>query len=426
MSSFLKVTCIIICLSFSPWAYGQYEDLVFDNEVYLPNLSTVKFHRTGSQHSYPVIPLGGSIRLELSFDDMDADFKDYYYKIIHCDKNWNPSDLDELDYMDGFNEVEIRDFAGSVQSKLSYTHYSFRFPNDDIRPQISGNYLLAIYEDEYETTPAITRRFMIFEEKVNLTAMHTKPSDVSKFDTHHEFSVSVDTKSFYISDPQDELEIFALQNGRWDNAIKGQKADYIVGNKLEFRRNGKFSFPALKEFRFFDIRTLSYARETVLEIEYDGREIYALLEKDPQRYNRVFMSEYDLNGDFVIENKDRNDDMHKSEYVHVIFNLEAKVPYALSDIYLVGGFSDWKPKEEYKLLYNSDQQLYQAECLFKQGYYNYMYAVVDKEDQKMSLETIEGNWFETENEYLFLCYFSEFGSRYDRIVDYNFVQVNKP
>lgn len=415
--SFLFCSCLL---------HSQMESFVFENEIYKPNISSVKFNLTGNMHSYPLLELGSNMTLSLSFDDLDGDFKNYFYSIIHCDKNWKPSDIDELDYVEGFNEVDIIDFGSSIQARQNYTHYRFRFPNEDIRPVISGNYLLVIFEDEEEVEPVITRRFMVSEKWAQITATSVKPANVEKLNTHQELSVQIDLNNKYISDPVDELELCILQNGRWDNAIMGAKADYVTNSQLFFKRYDQFAFPALKEFRFFDIRTLDFARQNVLDFEYDGNLIYALLEKDYQRYNRVFMSENDLNGDFIIQNQDRNDANLKSEYVHMIFSLEANFPFSDKEVYLIGAFSDWKARSIYKMEYNEEKRMYLGEAVFKQGYYNYMYALVDPETGLTDIEAIEGDWYETENEYLILCYFSEFGSRYDRLAGFSTMRVNAP
>jgi hypothetical protein len=329
-----------------------------------------------------------------------------------------------MEYVDGFNEVDINDFGSSVQARQNYSHYFLRIPNQDIQPLISGNYLLIVYEDEEKVRPIITRRFMVTENIVALRSQFMKPTNVELLNTHQEIGLTIDLNNTYVSDPMDELEVCVLQNGRWDNAITGKKADYILNNQLQFRRFDQFTFPGMKEFRFFDIRTMDFARQNVLDFEYDGDQIYALLEKDFPRNNRVFLSDDDLNGDFIIQNQDRNDARLKSEYVHMIFTLDTPIPYPNHDVYLIGAFSDWKARPQYKMTFDYDRLSYYGECKFKQGYYNYMYALVDKKTGSIDLEALEGNWYETENEYLILCYFSEFGARYDRLVGFNRMRAN--
>jgi len=45
----------------------------------------------------PIIKLGE--RINLSFDDLNADEHDYTYKIEHCNIDWKPSNLSESEFI---------------------------------------------------------------------------------------------------------------------------------------------------------------------------------------------------------------------------------------------------------------------------------------------------------------------------------------
>ena len=55
--------------------------------------------------------------------------------------------------------------------------------------------------------------------------------------------------------------------------------------------------------------------------------------------------------------------------------------------------------------------------ILKQGFYNYQFAFVhDNVPKVVDLTEIEGDSYETENEYHILVYYRPFGSRYDQLV----------
>ena len=83
------------------------DDINYTDDGYLDYIASGKFHHRGLPVSMPIIDLGSSGKLDLSFDDLEGGEKDFNYRIIHCDKNWNPSNLDEYDYIEGFNDEEI-------------------------------------------------------------------------------------------------------------------------------------------------------------------------------------------------------------------------------------------------------------------------------------------------------------------------------
>jgi thiamine pyrophosphokinase len=56
--------------------------------------------------------------------------------------------------------------------------------------------------------------------------------------------------------------------------------------------------------------------------------------------------------------------------------------------------------------------------LLKQAYYSYMYVTKDvgAKDAAPSTDLTEGNYWETENNYLVLVYYRAMGDRYDQLV----------
>ena len=292
------ISCILTIVSIVAMASTQNYDIYNTDDIYLSNIKTVIFEVSGSPGSVPMLKLNSGSRLRLQFDDLDGDSKNYTYEIIHCDKNWNPSDLDEMDYLDGFNGEEIRNVEFSSSTIQSYSHYNLFLPNDDVEWTISGNYLLVIYEEEGERVPAITRRFMVSEQVVNIDTELIRPRWVANLNTHHEFKFDINTKFFPINRPLNEIEAVVMQNGRWDNAISGLAPKFISGDVLKFDYTNKITFPALKEFRQFDIRTLDYTFEGVQAIDKHRYGTDVLLELDEKRLNANYYTVPDFNGGF--------------------------------------------------------------------------------------------------------------------------------
>jgi hypothetical protein len=75
--------------------------------------------------------------------------------------------------------------------------------------------------------------------------------------------------------------------------------------------------------------------------------------------------------------------------------------------------------------YNSKTGAYELTLQLKQGYYNYLYAFVKKGSQVADFSTIEGNHYETENDYLILAYQKD-ARGYDRLTGFRvFNTLNK-
>ena len=65
--------------------------------------------------------------------------------------------------------------------------------------------------------------------------------------------------------------------------------------------------------------------------------------------------------------------------------------------------------------YNEKTDTYQNARLFKQGFYNYKYVMVNR-DGSIEQGPISGNFWETENQYTVLVYYRAPGSRFDRLL----------
>lgn len=405
----------MVCLLLGSYALTS-QNLIYDNAVYVDYISTVKLQNSGNPLSFPTVDLSNTsdAQLKLKFDDMEGGFKTYTYKIIHCDKDWYPSDLQEIEYIDGFNNEEIENYDFSTNGYSDYTNYNLYLPNDELNWTISGNYLLVITDQELNI-PVLSRRFIVNEDLVNISAQQIKPRDVSKINSNHEFKLTISYQNFDIDQPRLELYTTMMQNDNWNSAKTNLMATFERGQSIILDQYDYVSFPALQDFRNFDIRPLTYTTSYVNSIDQDEFETTVLLDLGKIRRNHSTVTEQDANGYFVIDNDRYNEPETSSEYCNVIFSLESEYKFD-DDLYIIGAFSDWQAKEKYKMYYNEERKLYLGQAYFKQGYYNYMYALRDSETGKLDMEPIEGNWFETENDYLIIVYYREFGAFYDRII----------
>ena len=68
------------------------------------------------------------------------------------------------------------------------------------------------------------------------------------------------------------------------------------------------------------------------------------------------------------------------------------------------------------MTYNPRIAAYVSKVRLKQGFYDYAYAEKPHNSDKADMEITEGDWYETENEYLILIYYRRFGGRFDQII----------
>lgn len=300
----MKKILPLLAILLPVFAFSQDEDLVYYDYIYSDNIKSVKFHVDGMLTSMPILELNGDRTLLLSFDDLDGEVKKYVYTVQHCDANWSPSSINEFDYMQGFTEGQIRDYDFSFKVESNYTHYWLAMPNRDIELRISGNYLLKVYEDEDEKRLALTRRFVVVDTKVKVNGKTVRPARVDKITTHQEIDFTVFHEEFEIRSPQKELTAVVIQNGRWDNAVTGLKPMFSKPGQELFDFQDKIVFPAGKEFRYLDLRGVKYPDPHIISISNDDGKYVSILEKDLKRGQMPYFEARDINGSFIIQNID--------------------------------------------------------------------------------------------------------------------------
>ncbi|MEY4925623.1 MAG: hypothetical protein RI894_59, partial [Bacteroidota bacterium] len=354
--------------------------------------------------------------LLLSWDDLDGDNKRYYYKIILCNADWTLSQLPEIEAIDGFSSDQVRDYKNSSRALMHYTHYSLSFPNDNIRLPKSGNYIIKIYTDDDEKNLVFTRRFMLVEPKMRVMAAQKVPAAGGRMRTFQELEFTVDYKGTSVRNPENEVKVAVLQNGRWDNAVTGVKPLFQKENQLIYNYQDVFTFPAGKEFRRLDLSSVRLLTEGVESLEQTDSSFEARTFLAAPLRNFAYEYLADANGKYVIKMFGSDAPEIDAEYVRVHFNLLLPFEVNGASVYVFGAMTNWKCAPQNKMHYNTLTHQYELILPLKQGFYGYQYAVVKDGDTQINTSHLEGDWYETENEYNILVYYRAFGERYDRLV----------
>ncbi len=401
--------------------------IVMENHEYQPNIRTVMLHRSApdrmsdiDQLSEPVVALNTNDKLLLSFDDLQGGAREYYYTFLLCTANWEESnDLVMFDYIKGYTEDRITDYKYSFNTIQPFTHYKIIFPNDNIRPIKSGNYVVLVYADSDKEKPVLTRRFMIVDQKVTVTGRVHQATIPSDRDAKQEVDFSILHPDIQIPNPFADLKVVVRQNSRWDNACTNLQPLFIRENELVYDYEKENVFNGGNEFRFVDLRSLKIVNDRVRFYTNDSLHyVHSWLNDEVNRSRRHYFTETDINGRFFCKTVEGWDYETQADYTWTHFNLPYTSPQTNGTFYLFGELSDWAIRPEFKLHYNSATQSYQDSVLLKQGYYNY--DIVFLEDGKKGYDEtfLEGNHYETENEYVILVYFRSPAGRYDQLIGF--------
>ena len=395
---------ILAALLLTVFSYGRHK--VCDK-----NVRTLQVTLNDNPLLPPVLKLGKSSYLRISWDEMSHNYHRYIYRIQHCTRDWEPTeDLFESDYLRGTNDLPVEDYETSFNTTQLYTHYSLVFPNRDASVQLSGNYKLLVYEEDFmDDGPVIEVRFHVVESEMGLTMQASSNTDIDFNDKHQQVSLNLNYGSLRVTDPYNQIYAVVSQNRRPSRTVAGIRPDINKANGLEWRHCEGLIFPAGNEYYKFEILDVNHSGMNVDHMRWFEPFYHATLWMDEVPHN--YLTAEDRNGVFYPRTAEQDNNGTQSEYVVVHFSLKA--PLLSRQVYVNGEWSNGETAPDCLMEYNDSHGCYEASILLKQGYYDYQYITEDGGTH----DTMHDFW-QTENEYQAFIYYKENGGRYDRIVAY--------
>ena len=402
----------------------QESKLQYRDHTYRENIKTVQLYRKDDQLSFPVLFLGSSEQLELHFDDLAADFETYTYTIVHCNANWEPSDLVVTEYLSDFFNGFIEDYEYSINTLFPYIHYKVAIPNNQVKFKLSGNYLLKVYANNNEEDLLLTKRFYVVEKRVNITSDIRMATLARYRDYKQEVDFTIDHGTYPIQDVYQNVTIMISQNRRWDNAINNLKPLIIRSTELIYNFEDKNLFDGNNEYRFFETRNLRYQSMNIDGVQIMGGKTHVYILPEEPRSSKRYLFWPDINGKRQINRENSPLSNREADYMITHFKLVKENPVPGGDIYVFGELSDWEYKPEFKMNYVEVNGAYELTTTLKQGYYNYNYAYLPDGEEVGDLSTIEGTHAETNNDYYIFVYHRENGTIYDKLIGFEIKTIN--
>jgi hypothetical protein len=387
--------------------------------VYQSNIRSVEMGRVGFELADPIITLGTGERLTVDFDDLNGNFRQYYFTVVHCNADWEKSDIWVNEYLEGADQDQVETYEPSFNTRTPYSHYSFVFPNDRLIIKKSGNYILRVWSEDGRGNPvtAFTRRFLVVDPRVTVSAKISRAGTSEDYETRQEVDFTVQTTGYRIDSPYQDIHVVVLQNWRWDNANYNLKPYMVRNEVLDYSYdNGLNLFDGLNEFRRFDLKSMKFISERVREISFDDTMFYVKLWDSERRTFKEYAVDDDINGRFLLKTTDATSVNNEGEYARVKFFLPWEAPIVEGNLYVAGGFNGWQYTPENKMEYNYRRKGYEADILFKQGYYNFMYVMLPNHSSVGDATWVEGNHSETRNLYTILVYHRAKGELFDELI----------
>lgn len=380
--------------------------------VFDPGFKSMRLTNADNPLLPPIINLGvAGSRIRLSFDELAEDNRYLRYRILHCDADWRPSSISDTEYVDGFNLGDIYSYALSERTLAHYVHYDLELPNEEVTPLLSGNYLLQVYDQDDPDEVLLQARFMVCENIAPLSASLTSSTDVDYNSQHQQLEVDANLESARVGDPFNDLRLVIIQNGSLTHTL--DKPLRISPGRAVYAHQKPLIFSAGNEYRRFESTNVRYPgmgleEYALIEPYYHAK----LLTDSPRAYGRYIYDEGQA-GRFFPNLLFSDDPDIEADYL--VTHFELKMPrLAKGDVYLEGDLTNRRLDADSRMVYDESRQAYIKTLLLKQGLYNYRYVTLPADPDGLS--AIEGDYYETNNEYLILLYYRETGARYDRLI----------
>lgn len=387
--------------------------LTLGSFLFSQKIQSIQLFNPQTNDETPVI--GFNQQLVLSFDDLTNSSTIYRYTIKHYDRNWEDDNLFFTEIANGSMNALLDQFEYSFNTLQPYTHYKLVFPNDKIRPKISGNFEIIVYEDSADR-PLFTKRFSIVEDGGVLGLNVSRIADAKNPNINQRVEVQVVSKGGDLSSNINSMTLNVMQNNNKYTEVSNLRPSSTLGNKLLFQQMS-LTFAGNNEFYYFDNKNMKMAADMVraTEIKDDENQTYL---HPVWAYPLNYQYQPDVNGAWYYRRNDlgleRNAE-READYSWVYFSLDSEP--VDKEIYVLGGFNDYKADKTSQMFYDDQQKKYIAKIYLKQGFYNYILVTKDASGT-LNFGEVNGNFWQTDNLYQAFLYYKPFGRNYDGLYGY--------
>lgn len=365
----------------------------------------------------PVMTLRSDDVLNVGFDELSHNFHRFIVHVEHCEPDWSPSeDIFESDWLEGFNDWALDDYDNSLNTTVLYTHYSFQLPNDHCRLKMSGNYRLHILDEDDNNNEVAVVEFRVVEQLMNLSMGMTTNTDIDFNNRSQQLSMSLDYGSLNVTQPEDQLNIIVMQNGREDNMRTDMKPSTTTPRGLTWDHCRQLIFDAGNEYHRFEVLNPTHITLGLERVAWDEDDRHYHVYPEMCEPQRNYMFYKDADGAFYVRNSDNFENDRTSDYVYVHYKLAPAKEYEKARLYVDGHWTTETP-ETYTMSYDERDHSYNAVILQKMGYYNYQ-LLMEHENGQTEIVPEEGSFYQTENRYQALVYYKGIGDRTWRLVSF--------
>ena len=337
---------------------------------------TVQLYQGTEERSLPVTALESDEGLTLEFDLMQQQGRPLSVYFYHADRGWT-RDLSPSRVLESYQDDQLMDYRASQGTEVPYVHYTYRFPNDDIRFRISGNYILRVTERGRRDSVLFERPFFVTDEAGRLEMGAEGVMVPGQRQQSLRPVARFDPPAALQGDPFGYTVCF-VRNGRLPDTRCQDRPLLAQQPRLEFKLDRDRAFAPVTADYTVDLGDL----RTATAIERFDRTVSpfrVLLEPDYAQFSGGDL-DATLNGQIVVRAavRGRAEPALTAEYVETTFAFVPPREQPLGGgVVLAGSFSGMDPARGVEMRWDAVRGRYEGEVLLKQGRYQYFYEARD-------------------------------------------------
>lgn len=378
--------------------------------IFSPSIRSVKIHPAGEPLLPPLMSLRGG-KIVLSFDEMSDAPHDFSCRLVHCNADWEPSDLFPSEYASSVNEKLIDDYSHSSAGFNGYFNYRVELPSDMLKPLVSGNYLVQVFDTFNPDDIVLQARFSVVEESATLNASVSALTDKGDNNGYQQVDAEATLLTEENIDPHSELILTIEQNDDPQSYVEITGATKVNGKRFGFNYHRDMIFDAGNEYLRFEIVRTDYPGMGVDSIRFADGQFHAYLHVAEPRAGKPYHFDRTQQGAWLPRAFNATDGNIAADYVDVHFTMATGTPLH-AKVELEGDFIRPLPADKRKAVFSDGA--YRVTVPLKQGAYNYKFVATDATGKRSDI--IDGNKSATRNAYTLRLFLRRPGARADRLI----------
>lgn len=371
-------------------------------------IKSIELYREGRRGGLPAIRLGSGQQLVLKFDEIGMRHQTFTVRITHHNSDWSRSNLIPNFYIRGYENDQIVGHRPSNVQNPAYNNYQYKFPNENMRLLVSGNYMIQVHS--FETNELLfSMPFLIHEDAGSISA---EIEEFYAMEQRNPLRHQVFTKYQYpdfVNMPQVDLDVFYVQNhflGRARFADQDDMSEVGIYRTYISRNN---AFAGRYEFRNLNINRMDRPDRYIVEFRPETIPPRVVMFRDVVNLdvrprgmssNRFGTPRHDLD----------------ARYADVRFELQAP-PNEIQDhqdVYVVGPFNNWAVTDRNQMHYDTRTGSYHGNAIVKEGIYDYKYVVVT--GNVIDDLRLDASFADSRQNYTSLIYYRDQQEQIDRLL----------